>query len=33
MWNRPALRFAIPLVAYIAHPTVKQHDRWAGAAF
>jgi pimeloyl-ACP methyl ester carboxylesterase len=27
-WNRPALRFAIPLAAYIAHPTERTRDRF-----
>lgn len=32
-WNRPALRFAIPLVAYIAHPTERTRDRFLDKCF
>jgi pimeloyl-ACP methyl ester carboxylesterase len=32
-WNRPALRFAIPLVAYIAHPTERTRDRFLAQCF
>jgi len=32
-WNRPALRFALPLVAYIAHPTERTRDRFLAQCF
>ncbi len=32
-WNRPALRFAVPLVAYIAHPTERTRDRFLAQCF
>jgi pimeloyl-ACP methyl ester carboxylesterase len=32
-WNRPALRFAMPLVAYIAHPTERTRDRFLARCF
>lgn len=32
-WNRPALRFAIPLVAYIAHPTERTRDLFLQQCF
>lgn len=32
-WNRPAMRFAIPLVAYIAHPTERTRDRFLAQCF
>jgi len=32
-WNRPALRFALPLVVYIAHPTERTRDRFLAQCF
>jgi len=32
-WNRPALRFAIPLVAFIARPTERTRDRFLEQCF
>jgi pimeloyl-ACP methyl ester carboxylesterase len=32
-WNRPTLRFAIPLVTYIAHPTERTRDRFLAQCF
>jgi pimeloyl-ACP methyl ester carboxylesterase len=32
-WNRPALRFAFPLAAYIAHPTERTRDRFLDKCF
>jgi pimeloyl-ACP methyl ester carboxylesterase len=32
-WNRPALRIAIPLVAYVAHPTERTRDRFLAQCF
>jgi pimeloyl-ACP methyl ester carboxylesterase len=32
-WNRPALRFAIPLAAYIARPTERTRDRFLAQCF
>lgn len=32
-WNRPALRFAIPLAAYVAHPTEPARDRFLAQCF
>jgi len=32
-WNRPALRFAIPLIAYIARPTERTRDRFLEQCF
>jgi len=32
-WNRPALRFAIPLIAYIARPTEGTRDRFLEQCF
>jgi pimeloyl-ACP methyl ester carboxylesterase len=32
-WNRPALRFAVPLVTYIAHPTERTRDRFLAQCF
>lgn len=32
-WNRPALRFAIPLIAYIARPTERTRDRFLAQCF
>lgn len=31
--NRPALRFAVPLLAYIAHPTERTRDRFLAQCF
>jgi pimeloyl-ACP methyl ester carboxylesterase len=32
-WNRPALRFAIPLIAYMARPTERTRDRFLEQCF
>jgi pimeloyl-ACP methyl ester carboxylesterase len=32
-WNRPAARFAIPLITYIAHPTERTRDRFLAQCF
>jgi pimeloyl-ACP methyl ester carboxylesterase len=32
-WNRPALRFALPLIAYIARPTERTRDRFLEQCF
>lgn len=32
-WSRPALRFAIPLAAYIAHPTERTRDLFLAQCF
>lgn len=32
-WNRPALRFAIPLITYIARPTERPRDRFLKQCF
>ena len=32
-WNRPSPRFALPLLAYIAHPTERTRDRFLAQCF